>query len=250
MAISRSSNPVLNKGTFKIAGYTGTGSSVMTIKGTVNKIFLMTLLVVLGAAYTWNLMIQGNMGAVGIYMIGGGIGGFILALITVFKKTWSPFTAPVYSVLQGLLLGGISAQFNQAYPGIVLQAVTLTFGTLFALLFAYRSGLIKVTENFKLGVVAATGGVFIAYMLSFLLGLFGVNIGFMHSNGPVGIIISLVVIVIASLNLVMDFDFIENGAEMGAPKYMEWYAAFGLMVTLIWLYVEFLRLLSKISSRR
>lgn len=250
MNISRSSNPVLNKETFKISGYTGTESSVMTINGTVNKIFLMTLLVVLGAAYTWNLMIQGNMGAVGIYMIGGGIGGFILALVTIFKKTWSPFTAPVYSVFQGLLLGGISAQLNQAYPGIVLQAVTLTFGTLFALLFAYRSGFIKVTENFKLGVVAATGGVFVAYMLSFLLRLFGVDIGFMHSNGPIGIIISLVVIVIASLNLVMDFDFIENGAEMGAPKYMEWYGAFGLMVTLIWLYIEFLRLLSKMSSRR
>ena len=138
---------------------------------------------------------------------------------------------------------------NQQFPGIVIQAVALTFGTLFALLFAYKSGLIKVTENFKLGVIAATGGIFIAYLLSFILGLFGVNIGFMHSNGPVGIIISLVIVVVAALNLVLDFDFIENGAAAGAPKYMEWYGAFGLIVTLIWLYLEFLRLLSKLSGR-
>jgi uncharacterized YccA/Bax inhibitor family protein len=182
-------------------------------------------------------------------MIGGGIGGFIFALATIFKKTWAPFTAPIYAVLQGLMLGGISSMMNAEFKGIVIQAVALTFGTLFALLFAYRSGLIKVTENFRLGVVAATGGIFIAYLLSFVLGLFGVNIGFMHSNGPIGIIVSLVIVVVAALNLVLDFDFIESGAESGAPKYMEWYAAFGLMVTLIWLYLEFLRLLSKLSSR-
>jgi uncharacterized YccA/Bax inhibitor family protein len=249
MNITRSSNPALSSETFRVTGYAGTESSVMTINGTVSKIFLMALLVVLGAAYTWNLMVQGNMTAVSTYMITGGIGGFILAMITIFKKTWSPFTAPIYSVFQGLLLGGISAMMNQQFPGIVIQAVALTFGTLFALLFAYRSGLIKVTENFKLGVVAATGGIFIAYLLSFILGLFGINIGFMHSNGPVGIIISLVIIVVAALNLVLDFDFIENGAAAGAPKYMEWYGAFGLIVTLIWLYLEFLRLLSKLSSR-
>ncbi len=249
MNLTRSSNPALSKETFRVAGYAGTDSSVMTINGTVNKIFLMTFLVVLAAAYTWNLMLQGNMAVVSTYMIAGGIGGFILALVTIFKKTWSPFTAPVYAVFQGLLLGGISASLNTQFPGIVIQAVALTFGTLFALLFAYRSGLIKVTENFKLGVVAATGGIFIAYLLSFILGLFGVNIGFMHSNGPVGIIVSLVVVVVAALNLVLDFDFIESGAEMGAPKYMEWYGAFGLIVTLIWLYLEFLRLLSKLSSR-
>jgi uncharacterized YccA/Bax inhibitor family protein len=249
MSIQRSSNPALSKDTFRTAEYLGTGSSVMTINGTVSKAFLMTLLVVLGAAFTWNLMIQGNMTALKGYMIGGGIGGFIFALATIFKKTWAPFTAPIYAVLQGLMLGGISSMMNAEFKGIVIQAVALTFGTLFALLFAYRSGLIKVTENFRLGVVAATGGIFIAYLLSFVLGLFGVNIGFMHSNGPIGIIVSLVIVVVAALNLVLDFDFIESGAESGAPKYMEWYAAFGLMVTLIWLYLEFLRLLSKLSSR-
>jgi uncharacterized YccA/Bax inhibitor family protein len=184
-----------------------------------------------------------------VFMITGAIGGLITALITVFKKTWAPYTAPVYALLQGLFLGGISALFNQRFPGIVIQAVALTFGTLFGLLFAYKSGLIKVTENFKLGVMAATGGIAIAYFLSFILGMFGVNIGFMHSNGPVGIIISLVIVVVAALNLVLDFDFIESGAKNGAPKYMEWYASFGLMVTLIWLYLEMLRLLSKLSSR-
>ena len=249
MNITRSSNPALGKDTFRVSGFAGTESSVMTVSGTVNKVFLMALLVVLGAAYTWNLMTKGNMTAVSTYTIAGGIGGFILALITIFKKTWSPFTAPLYAVFQGLLLGGISSSLNAQIPGIVIQAVALTFGTLFALLFAYRSGIIKVTENFKLGVVAATGGIFIAYLLSFVLGLFGVNIGFMHSNGPLGIIISLVVVVVAALNLVLDFDFIETGAETGAPKYMEWYGAFGLIVTLIWLYMEFLRLLSKFSGR-
>ena len=221
----------------------------MTIQGTVNKVFLMLLLLVLASAYTWKFMIAGNMAALQVAMIGGAIGGFIFAIITAFKQSWAPVTAPIYAVLEGLFLGGISAFFNAQYPGIVMNAVLLTFGTLFALLFAYKSGLIKVTENLKLGIVAATGGVFLAYLFSFILGLFGINIGFLHSNGPVGIIVSLVVIVIAALNLVLDFDFIENGAKMGAPKYMEWYGAFGLIVTLVWLYIEFLRLLSKLASR-
>jgi uncharacterized YccA/Bax inhibitor family protein len=248
MNLSRSANPALNKSTFSTAG-TYAGAGVMTIRGTVNKTLLMLLLVVLAAAYTWNFMGTGDISKMQTYMIVGGIGGFITAIITVFKRTWSPVTAPIYAVLEGLFLGGISAFFNAQYPGIVVNAVALTFGTLFALLAAYRSGLIKVTDNLRLGIVAATGGIAIAYFLSFILGLFGINIGFIHSNGPMGIIFSLVVIVVAALNLVLDFDFIEHGAEAGAPKYMEWYGAFGLMVTLIWLYIEFLRLLAKLSSR-
>ena len=248
MNITRSSNPVLGDNTFKGADFARQADSSMTIQGTVNKSFLLVALVVLGASYTWKLMAEQSTSLM-VFMIGGAIGGLITALITVFKKTWAPYTAPLYAILQGLFLGGVSAMFNASYPGIVLQAVALTFGTLFALLFAYKSGLIKVTENFRLGVLAATGGIAIAYLLSFVLGMFGVNIGFMHSNGPVGIIISLVIVVVASLNLVLDFDFIEKGAEQGAPKYMEWYASFGLMVTLIWLYLEMLRLLSKLSSR-
>ena len=246
--ISRSSNPVLGDNTFRQLAYTG--DSVMTIQGTVNKSILLVFLVVLSASYTWKLMLEGASSAMMTYMAVGAIGGLIAAIISVFKKTWTPVTAPVYAVLEGLFLGGISAMLNAQYPGIVIQAVALTFGTMFALLFAYKSGIIKVTENFRLGVVAATGGIFIAYFLSFILGLFGVNIGFMHSNGPIGIIISLVIVVVAALNLVLDFDFIERGSESGAPKYMEWYAAFGLLVTLVWLYLEILRLLSKISSRK
>jgi uncharacterized YccA/Bax inhibitor family protein len=244
----KSSNPVLGNNTFTKLDYTGTSSSAMTIQGTVNKSFLLIALVVLGASYTWKQMADGNP-AMMTFVIAGAIGGFITAIVTVFKKTWSPYTAPLYALLEGLFLGGISAMFNAQFPGIVIQAVALTFGTLFALLFAYKSGLIKVTENFRFGVIAATGGIAIAYFISFILGMFGVNIGFMHSNGPVGIIISLVIVVVAALNLVLDFDFIESGAKQGAPKYMEWYASFGLMVTLVWLYLEMLRLLSKISSR-
>jgi uncharacterized YccA/Bax inhibitor family protein len=248
MSILKSSNPALGKNTFSNMEYVQDGSEVMTVQGTVNKSFLLVALVVLGASYTWKLMAAGNPSMMA-FMIAGAIGGFITAIITVFKKTWAPYTAPLYALLEGLFLGGISAVFNASYPGIVIQAVALTFGTLFALLFAYKSGLIKVTENFRLGVLAATGGIAIAYFISFILGMFGVNIGFMHSNGPIGIIVSLVIVVVAALNLVLDFDFIETGAKQGAPKYMEWYASFGLMVTLVWLYLEMLRLLSKISSR-
>jgi len=244
----KSSNPVLGNNTFTRLDYAGSDAGVMTIQGTVNKSLLLVALVVLGASFTWKQMIDANP-AMMAFVIGGAIGGFIVALITVFKKTWAPFTAPLYAILEGLFLGGISAMFNVKFPGIVLQAVALTFGTLFALLFAYKSGLIKVTENFRFGVVAATGGIAIAYFISFILGMFGVEIGFMHSNGPIGIIISLVIVVVAALNLVLDFDFIESGAKQGAPKYMEWYASFGLMVTLVWLYLEMLRLLSKITGR-
>ena len=250
MDITRSSNPALGKNTFSNYTIAGDQTSVMTIQGTVNKSFLLVLLVVLSASYTWKLMAEGNTTVMMPLMIVGVIGGLITALISVFKKTWTPVTAPVYAVLQGLFLGGISAMFNAQYPGIVIQAVALTFGTMFGLLFAYKSGLIKVTENFKLGVIAATGGIAIAYFFSFILGMFGINIGFMHNNGPLGIIISLVIVVVAALNLVLDFDFIEQGAASGAPKYMEWYAAFGLLVTLVWLYLEILRLLSKLNSRK
>ena len=170
-------------------------------------------------------------------------------MITAFKPTASPYTAPIYAACQGLFLGAISAMFERSYPGIVVQAVGLTFGTLAALLMAYTSGLIKPTENFKLGVTAATGAVMLLYMASFVLRMFGIQIGFIHDSGLFGIGFSVVVIVIAALNLVLDFDFIETGIKRGAPKYMEWYGAFGLLVTLIWLYLEILRLLAKLRQR-
>jgi uncharacterized YccA/Bax inhibitor family protein len=184
-----------------------------------------------------------------IYAIGGAIGGLILALVTVFKKEWSPVTAPMYALVEGLFLGSISALFNAKFPGIVMQAVMLTFGTLFVMLAAYRSGLIKVTENFKLGVVAATGGIALLYLASFVLSFFNINVPVIHEASWLGIAFSLFVVVVAALNLVLDFDFIETGADARAPKYMEWYAGIGLLVTLVWLYLELLRLISKINRR-
>ncbi len=255
--VSRSANPALNKNTFNMGSRAATmdRSEVMTINGTVNKIFVMLLLVMAGAIFVWNKFFGfGETGAgtsaVIPWVIGGGIGGFIVALITVFKKKAARITAPIYAVLEGLLLGGLSAIFEAQYPGIVVQAVGLTFGVFLALLTAYRSGMIKVTQNFRLGVVAATGGIAIFYLVTFVLGMFGVNTSYFHGTSLLSIGISLVIVIVAAMNLVLDFDFIETGAERGAPKYMEWYAAFGLMVTLIWLYIEMLRLLSKIMARR
>ena len=183
------------------------------------------------------------------WVFGGLIVGFITAIVICFKQTWAPMLAPVYALAEGLFLGGISASFEAQYPGIVIQAVGGTFGTLAALLLCYQSGLIRATENFKLGIVAATGGIFFVYLISMIGGMFGFPIPFIHSAGPVGIGFSVVVVIIAALNLVLDFDFIETAAKRGAPKYLEWYGAFALMVTLVWLYLEILRLLSKLNSR-
>ncbi len=171
-------------------------------------------------------------------------------MVTIFKKEWSPVTAPIYALLEGLLLGGISAMFDQKYPGIAIQAVGLTFGTLFVLLLAYSARIIKVTQKFALGIVAATGGIALFYFAQMILGFFHIPfLSSVNGSGPIGIIFSLVVVAIAALNLVLDFDFIERGVNYGAPKYMEWYGAFGIMVTLIWLYLEILRLLAKSRSR-
>ena len=241
MAMMRTANPALNKNTFAVRGYTG--SQAMTIQGTVNKTGILLAITIIAASYTWS-------NPVGMLMPAGVIGGLIFAIITIFKKQWAPVTAPLYALCEGLFLGGISAIFNARYPGIVSNAVFLTFGTLFALLIAYKTGLIKATENFKLGVVAATGGICMMYFISFILSFFGVGIPYIHGSGPIGIGVSVVVVIVAALNLVLDFDFIEQGAAAGVPKFMEWYAGFGLLVTLIWLYLEILRLLSKLQSRR
>ena len=255
MNLGRTANPALSKNTFSQFASSGSITNVMTIQGTVNKTFLMLVLLLAGAGITWRKFfeIQDLENAFFLlkpWMIGGGVGGFLLALITIFRKTASPITAPLYAVAEGLFLGAISAMYEMRFQGIVMQAVAITFAVLFTLLFAYKTGLIKATENFKLGVFAATGAIFFVYLLSFILGIFGINFGFIHNSGPLGIIVSIVIVIIASLNLVLDFDFIEHGAEIGAPKYMEWYAAFGLMVTLVWLYLEILRLLAKLNSRR
>lgn len=222
----------------------------MTVRGTVNKTFLLTAILLIAGYIPWNMAVSGNTQFLGALMMTGMIGGLVVALITAFKKEYAAITAPLYAALQGLAIGGISVLFEMRYPGIVLQAIMLTVAVLVALLLAYTSGYIKATENFKLGVVAATGGIMILYLASFVLGFFGIQMNFMHDSSPLSIGISVVVVIIAALNLVLDFDFIENGAEAGAPKYMEWYAAFGLMVTLIWLYIEILRLLAKLQERK
>ncbi len=243
----RSANPALTPRAFQGFAIADT-ENAMTIMGTVHKTALALLLLMTTAIYIWN-MPAGDPRAGGFMMIGF-VGGFIVALITIFKKHLARYTVPVYALLEGLALGGISRIFETSYPGIVNQAVFLTFGTLGALLLAYRSGVIKPTENFKLGVTAATGGIAFLYLISFVTSFFGVQVPVINSNSTFGILFSFGVVIIAALNLVMDFDFIEEGAENGAPKYMEWYGAFGLLVTLIWLYLEILRLLAKLQSRR
>jgi uncharacterized YccA/Bax inhibitor family protein len=247
----RSGNPALGKDTFLDVG-TGqvVGSETMTLNGTVNKTGLMLLILMASAGYTWSKFTgPESLPLIMPMLLVGGIGGFIFALITIFKKTWAPYTAPIYALLEGFVLGGLSAMMEVRFPGIVMQAVGLTFGTLAALLLAYRSGLIRATENFKLGVVAATGGIALLYLVDIGMGFFGHSMGFIHNNSWISIAFSGFVVVIAALNLVLDFDFIEQGVAAGAPKYMEWYGAFGLIVTLVWLYMEILRLLSKLNSR-
>lgn len=239
----RSGNPTLKKTTFK--HYGATTSKTMTIQGTVNKTMIMLFILVATATYVWGQPPE----VMQTWLMLGGIGGFIVAIIIIFKNPWAPALAPVYAALEGLFLGAISSLFELRFPGIVFQATILTFGTLFCLLVAYRSGLIRATENFKLGIFAATGAIGLIYLVGFVMSFFGTGIPYIHESGLVGIGFSLVVVVIAALNLVLDFDFIENGAAQGAPKYMEWYGAFGLLVTLIWLYLEILRLLAKLNSR-
>ncbi|MBI2824355.1 MAG: Bax inhibitor-1/YccA family protein [Planctomycetia bacterium] len=251
----RTSNPVLNSSVFNIQDSTAT--TTMTLQGTVVKTAVLLGILIVGAGYTWYQTAQvlggevadGVSGAAYNYAMIGAIAGLVLALITSFKPSWSPYTAPPYALAEGLFLGGISAIFNYAYPGIVPEAVALTFGTLAALLTAYATRIIRVTEKLKLGIFAATGAIALFYLVSMVLGFFGVRVPMIWDNGLVGIGFSLFVVVIAALNLVLDFDFIEKGCEQQAPKYMEWYGAFGLLVTLVWLYLEILRLLSKLRSR-
>lgn len=255
MPLMKTSNPALGEQTFRDVSGSQYGGALdetarMTLSGTVNKTGILLVCVFATAAWTWHLFLQSrSMADVAPMMVVGGLGGFILAMVTVFKKEWSPVTAPIYALLEGLFLGGISAMFDLRYPGIGLEAVGLTFGTLFVLLLAYSSGMIKVTQKFRLGVVAATGGIMVFYLAEMLLGFFGVHFAAVNGSGVIGIGFSLFIVAIAALNLVLDFDFIEQGVKYGAPKYMEWYGAFGLMVTLVWLYLEILRLLSKMRSR-
>jgi uncharacterized YccA/Bax inhibitor family protein len=243
----RTSNPALNEKAFK--GQVAIGEA-MTLQGTVNKTGLLLLCVVATAAWTWGLAHSNTPEAVYPWMIGGVLGGFIVALVTIFKKNWAPITAPMYALLEGFALGGISAIFEKTYHGIAIQAVGLTLGVLFVMLLAYKTGLIRATQGFKIGVIAATGGIAVFYLVEMALSFFfHFQFSAINGGGFWGIAFSLFVVVIAALNLVLDFDMIETGVRGGAPKYMEWYGAFGLMVTLIWLYLEMLRLLGKANRK-
>ncbi|MGA3033744.1 MAG: Bax inhibitor-1/YccA family protein [Terracidiphilus sp.] len=258
MPLMKTSNPALSENTFRnVAGQTGilNGGAIdaatrMTLSGTVNKTGILLLCALATAAWTWNSFLHtGDLSVAGPLVLVGALGGLIVGLVTSFKKEWSPVTAPIYALLEGLVLGGLSAVFNLRYPGIAIEAVGLTFGTLFVMLLLYRSGLIKVTQKFRIGVVAATGGIFLFYMLEWVLSFFGINFTTVNGASLIGIGFSFLVVGIAALNLVLDFDFVEQGVTYGVPKYMEWYAAFGIMVTLVWLYLEILRLLAKMRSR-
>lgn len=248
----RSSNPALISNPFSGGFGLVKESNAMTVRGTINKTAILLLLVLLPAAFVWRkFSLAGqNSGAVELWMMGGLIAGLVFALATIFKKVWAPVTAPLYAVAEGLFLGGISAIFEQSYPGIVVQAVSLSIATLLVMLALYQGGWIRATEKFKVGVVSATGAIALVYIVSIVLGFFNISVPLIYSNGWVGILFSLFVVGIAALNFILDFDLIEQGARGAAPKYMEWYGAFAMMVTLIWLYIEILRLLSKINERR
>jgi uncharacterized YccA/Bax inhibitor family protein len=255
MALFKTSNPALGDKTFRDLSSSGYGGAIdaanrMTLSGTVNKTGILLVCAFATAAYTWFKFAQTrDVADVSGLLLLGALGGFICAMVTVFKKEWSPVTAPVYALLEGLFLGGISAMFDLRYPGVAIQAVGLTFGTLLVLLAVYSTGIIRLNDKMRLGIVAATGGIAIFYLVQMVMGFFGVHLIAVNSASPIGIGFSLLVCGIAALNLVLDFDFIEQGVNYGAPKYMEWYGGFGLMVTLVWLYLEILRLLSKMRSR-
>ncbi|MEM1099315.1 MAG: Bax inhibitor-1/YccA family protein [Planctomycetota bacterium] len=257
-----SGNPAMNENTFAMPYDRADAISRpegMTVMGTVYKTMLLLLAVVASGTFTWNMAMSSGT-IPGAWTFGGMIAGLVLALVIIFKPTTAPFLSPLYAVAQGLFLGGVSAFYEMnfgagqssggvALNGIVIQAVGLTFGVTAAMLIAYATRIIRVTEKLRAGIIMAVGGVMLFYVVSIVLGLFGVDVPLLHSNGPLGIGISLVIVAIAAFSLLLDFDLIERGSAAGAPKYMEWYGAFGLMVTLIWLYLEILRLLAKLQSR-
>lgn len=239
----RSGNPALTSVFSKSDSLAHPSTGVMTLQGTASKTLLLLLLAMLAAGVTWSMP---NLARP--IMIAGGIGGLLIAIGLAFAPQWASIGGPVYALLQGAAMGAISSVLNAAYPGIAFQAVGLTFGVTACMLMVYTSGLIKVDQKFIFGVAAATGGIFLFYLVSFVLSMFGIQNPAL-GNGLLGIGFSIFVVIIAALNLVLDFAFIDEQTKQGAPQYMEWYAAFGLMVTLVWLYLEILRLLSKLQSR-
>jgi uncharacterized YccA/Bax inhibitor family protein len=242
----RSGNPALSERVFA-GGVTVTGDA-MTVQGTINKTALLLVLAFATAAASWVVGTAGGAG-IGGWALGAALAGLVVAIATFVRPQWSPVTGPLYALLEGVFLGLVSMVFEARFPGIATQAVALTFGVLGAMLLVYKTGLIKVTQRFRAGVAAATLAIFATYMVALVLGLFGMRVPLLNDASPLGILISVVIVVVAALNLVLDFDLIERGARAGAPRYMEWYAAFGLLVTLVWLYLELLRLLAKLRER-
>ena len=248
-------NPAFSNAVF--AGYDqvygAPRSQVMTVQGTIGKSFALLAILSATAIWSWTATVSGQLQ--GIVLPASAIGALVLAMITIFKPTVSPWTAPLYAAFEGVALGAISALIEHSgmrgtYPGIAMQAVSLTCATMFCMLFVYMTGMIKVTDKLRAGVVAATGAICLVYFVSIVLSMFGVAVPFLRSFSWQGIGISLVIVGVAAFNLLLDFDFIEKGAQSQAPKYMEWYGAFGLMVTLVWLYLEILRLLQQINGRQ
>jgi uncharacterized YccA/Bax inhibitor family protein len=246
LPVRRTGNPGLNEKTFANLPRLGIGVEGMTFKGTIDKSFLLLIVLMLCALWPWSQMAGGDIQAVESTMMLGIIGGFVLAMVISFKATLAPYLAIPYAALEGLAVGGLSAILEQRYHGIAIQAVALTFGVLAVLLVAYRMRLIRVTAQFRAMVIGATGGIALLYIATMILGFFHISVPVLYSASPLGIAISLVIVAVAALNLVLDFDLIERGVAGGAPKYMEWYSAFALILTLVWLYIELLRLLSKV----
>ncbi len=253
MSLFKSGNPALSEKRFRdtVLDSVITDENAMTVRGTLQKFGFLFLMTMGTAFYSWKEYSDG--GNVMPLIIGGAIGGLVIAITLMFKKEWSPYLAPLYGLCEGLFVGAISAYYNFAFadaaPNIVINAVGLTFGTAIAMYLLYSFRIIQATQKFKAIVMTATAGIAIFYLITFVLGFFGIQIPFLHEGSMIGIGFSIFVVAIAALNLILDFDMIEQGAALGAPKYMEWYGAFGLLVTIVWLYLEILRLLSKLSSR-
>lgn len=255
MAIFKSGNPTLTQKMFdKSLSIEADVQGTMTVRGTINKFGFLMIMIIAGAAYNWHMFEEGKQATVTTLMMVGIFGGLITAIAISFKPNWAGYLSPLYGLLEGLFIGGISAILNAAfaekYPGLIMQAVGLTFGVAIAMFLLYNFRIIKATEKFKSVIFTATLGIGIFYLLTMLLNLFGVTVSFMYDSSLLSIGISLFIVAIAALNLILDFDMIEQGAERGAPKFMEWYGAFGLLITLVWLYLEILRLLSKLGSSK
>ncbi|MBD79820.1 MAG: hypothetical protein CL840_12975 [Crocinitomicaceae bacterium] len=244
--IQRTSNPAFSEKIFANQGFASQGNA-MTVQGTVNKSLILFVCLLIPAYWVWGQFDPANPAVSPLTWVGA-IGGLITSLVIIFRPTTAPIAAPIYAALEGMFLGGISVFFEMMYPGIAMQAIALTLGTMFSMLFMYKTGMIKVTEKLRAGIMAATGAIFLVYLVSFILSFFGTSVPMIHEGGMVGIGFSVLVIGIAAFNLLLDFDFIEKSALHGSPKYMEWFGAFGLMVTLVWLYIEFLRLLAKLRE--